>query len=132
MTSYKTAKAKKPYTDGNFIKEVCQDILSCYGKEGDHISDMIKQIPMSRSTVTRRISDIGTYVTKGLNSSLLACKYFSLALDESTDISDISQLVIFVRCVDKNYEITEEILKLHSFHGTTKGIDIFNAVANAV
>jgi hypothetical protein len=50
---------------------------------------------------------------------------FSLSLDESTDCKDISQLSIFIRGVDSNFDITEELLKLVSIYSTTKGIDIF-------
>ena len=56
------------------------------------------------------------------------CKYFSLALDESTDVMDVSQLLIFTRTIDSSYEVHEELLKLVSLHDTTKGTDIFNAV----
>lgn len=56
------------------------------------------------------------------------CRYFSLCLDESTDISDVSQLCIFVRCIQNDFSISEELLSLASLHDTTRGIDIFNAV----
>ena len=35
-------------------------------------------------------------------------EYFSLALDESTDISDTSQLLVFVRGVDADFSVYEE------------------------
>ncbi|KAL2089187.1 hypothetical protein ACEWY4_016086 [Coilia grayii] len=60
------------------------------------------------------------------------CKYFSLALDESTDVMDVSQLLIFARTIDSTFEVHEELLKLVSLHGTTKGTDIFNAVNTVV
>ena len=56
------------------------------------------------------------------------CKYFSLALDESTEVMDVSQLQIFTRTIDSTFEVHEELLKLVSLHDTTKGTDIFNAV----
>lgn len=34
---------------------------------------------------------------------------FSIALDESTDISDTAQLAIFIREVDVDFNITEEL-----------------------
>ena len=48
------------------------------------------------------------------------CKYFSLALDESTDVMDVSQLLILIRTIDSSYEVHEELLKLVSLHDTTK------------
>lgn len=60
------------------------------------------------------------------------CAYFSIALDESTDVSDVSQLLIFVRVISPQFEVYEELLELCSLHGTTKRSDIFNAVKNAI
>ena len=63
--------------------------------------------------------------------------YFSQALDESTDISDISQLLIFIWTVNENFSVCAELLKVSLLHGTTKGIDIrvernsFVAIADA-
>ena len=37
---------------------------------------------------------------------------FSVAIDESTDITDIAQLAIFIRGVDETLAITEEFLEL--------------------
>ncbi|KAF0771046.1 Uncharacterized protein FWK35_00009294 [Aphis craccivora] len=53
-------------------------------------------------------------------------------LDESTDVSDVSQLLIFVRVISSQFEMYEKLLELCSLHGSTKGIDIFNAVKNAI
>ncbi|GBM65840.1 Protein Hook [Araneus ventricosus] len=46
-------------------------------------------------------------------------------MDESTDINDTAQLVLFIRGVDENFEITEELACMRSLKGTTKGCDIF-------
>ncbi|GBO04473.1 General transcription factor II-I repeat domain-containing protein 2A [Araneus ventricosus] len=46
-------------------------------------------------------------------------------MDESTDINDTAQLVLFIRGVDENFEITEELACMHSLKGTRKGYDIF-------
>jgi hypothetical protein len=58
--------------------------------------------------------------------------YFSIALDESTDVSNVSQLLIFVRVISPQFEIYEELLELCSLHGSNKGIDIFNTVKNVI
>ncbi|GFY45204.1 proteinral transcription factor ii-i repeat domain-containing protein 2a [Trichonephila inaurata madagascariensis] len=54
------------------------------------------------------------------------------ALDESTDVSDAAQVLIFIRGVDKSYEVYEELLDIDSIHGTTTGADIFKGVENAI
>jgi hypothetical protein len=40
------------------------------------------------------------------------CEYYSLGLDESTDIRDVCKLVLFDCTIDKNSAIKEEFLKL--------------------
>ncbi|CAM5112317.1 unnamed protein product [Natator depressus] len=44
----------------------------------------------------------------------LRSEWFSLTLDESTDISDTSQLLLFIRRVSSNFEVTEELASVHS------------------
>ena len=85
-------------------------------------------VSLSRRTVTRRIAEIHDHVEGKLKQLIHDCKYFSLALDESTDVMDVSQLLIFIRTIDSSFEVHEELLKLVSLHDTTKGTDIFNAV----
>lgn len=50
------------------------------------------------------------------------------ALDESTDISDASQLMVFIRTVNKNFDIFEDLLYCCPLRDTTRGIDIYNAL----
>ncbi|GFR24566.1 general transcription factor II-I repeat domain-containing protein 2 [Trichonephila clavata] len=59
-------------------------------------------------------------------------EWFSLALDESTDVSDTAQVLIYIRGVDKSYEVHEELLDMYSIHGTTTGRDIFKGVEMAI
>lgn len=89
-------------------------------------------VSLSRRTVTRRISDIHDHVEGKLKHVMQDCKYFSLALDESTDVTDVGQLLIFARNVNSSFEVDEELLKMVSLHDTTKGMDIFNGVHSVV
>lgn len=56
---------------------------------------------------------------------------YSLAVDESTDNSDIAQLSIIIRRVDSSLCVTE-LLGLRSMHGTTTGKDLFEEVSRCV
>ena len=51
-----------------------------------------------------------------------------MAIDESTDITSTAQLAVFVRGIDQECNITEEILGLQAMKDTTTGDDIFNEV----
>ena len=46
-------------------------------------------------------------------------------MDESTDLTSTSQLLIFIRGVNFNFEITEQLASVCSMHGTTTGEDLF-------
>ena len=51
-----------------------------------------------------------------------------MALDESVDVTDVSQLMIFARLVDESFEVKEELLTLHPLTGGRKGSDIYEAL----
>ncbi len=58
--------------------------------------------------------------------------FFSLALDESNDMQDTAQLLIFVRGVDHSiFEVTEDLAALQSLKGTSTGRDIFDKVSRS-
>ena len=56
------------------------------------------------------------------------CSFFLLAFDESADICDVAQLSIFVRGIDDNFNVFEELIGFESLHGKTRGSDIFEKV----
>ncbi|CAH2087215.1 unnamed protein product [Euphydryas editha] len=96
------------------------------------LADKFESVVLSHQTVARRIDDMGEYVSKKIRDYIVKCEYYSLCLDESTDQTDIGQLIIFIRCISKDFSITEEILNLVPLHGSTKGTDIFQAVNKTV
>ena len=56
----------------------------------------------------------------------------SVALDESTDVTDTAQLAIYVRGVDDKFEVMEELLKVTPMHGHTTAQDIFRQLCDAI
>ncbi|GFW91500.1 DUF4371 domain-containing protein [Trichonephila clavipes] len=104
----------KPFTDGNYIK----DCLIAVVKENcSEKLDLFTQISLSRQTVERRIENISREICASLNTITTSFVYFSLALDETSDINDTAQLAIFIRGVDSQINITEERLELVSLKG---------------
>ena len=123
------AKHGKPFTEGTFIKD-------CVMKMVENICPEKKQefanVCLARNTVARRVEDISSDIQRQLGDRGEAFDYFSLACDESTDASDTAQLLIFLRGVDNNMNITEELLDLQSMKGQTRGSDLFVSVCEAV
>ena len=54
---------------------------------------------------------------------------FAIQLDESTDVSNCAQLLVYVRYVTK-YAIRSELLLINEIRTTTKGEDAFELVDN--
>ncbi|XP_068217891.1 general transcription factor II-I repeat domain-containing protein 2A-like [Palaemon carinicauda] len=55
-----------------------------------------------------------------------AFSLYSLALDESCDIANTAQLAVYIRGVDNEYNVTEEMASLQSMKGTTTGQNVFD------
>ena len=53
-------------------------------------------------------------------------------MNESTDVSDISQLLVCICTVDKNFIAGEELLKTCPLYGSAKGIDISTSLVSVV
>ena len=70
----------------------------------------IDNISLSRRTVTRRIDELATNIETVLKELASKFKYFSLAIDESTDVANTAQLAVFVRGIDDDFNITEKCL----------------------
>lgn len=130
IVSAEIAKAKKSFTDGEFVKKCCIEVAQAFGQE--KFSNELKNVSLSKQTVSRRIEEISKHVSSEISNIVSESSYFSLALDESTDLTDTAQLLIFIRTIDNNFMINEELLALESLHGNTKGQDIFDALMKAL
>ena len=82
--------------------------------------------------MARRVADLSQHVTCKLKSAMKNCSYFSVALDEIVDVTDVSQVMIFARLVDESFEVQEELLTLHPLTGGRKGSDIYEALNSVV
>ncbi|GFR25913.1 general transcription factor II-I repeat domain-containing protein 2 [Trichonephila clavata] len=123
------AKCGKPFTDGEMIKEC---IIAVAEEMCPEKVNLLKTVSMSANTVARRVENIAENISSQLFDKNGHVEWFSLALDESTDVSDTAQVLVYIRGVDKSYEVHEELLDMYSIHGTTTGRDIFKGVKMAI
>ena len=63
---------------------------------------------------------------------MVSFQWLSIALDESTDIQDTAQLLIYLRGIDENFENTEELLSMESPKDTVTGKDLYSSVINSL
>ena len=115
----------KPFAEGEFIEKVLEAVA--YHMIPDN-KDLFSNISLSRPTVTRRIANITEDVKQQVINHCGDFKYFSIAVDESTDAKDTAQLAVFVCGVNDNFEILEEFLQLMPLKDTTTGQDILDSV----
>lgn len=120
------AKAKKPHTIAEtLIRPAAMAI--CRTMHGDKLASDIEQIPLSDNTISRRISEMANDVKCQLVERIKDGKKFSLQLDESTDISNAAQLLVFVRYCHEG-KLLEDLLFCCVLEGTCTGRDIFDKV----
>ena len=124
------AKKMKSFREGELVKACAIKMAEAFGEE--KIAEKFKTVSLSHQTIARRVAELSQHVTCKLKSAMKNCSYFSVALDESVDVNDISQLMIFARMVDENFEVQEELLTLHPLTGETKGSDIYEALNSVV
>jgi len=128
--AWNTAKANKPATEGEFLTTTfidCANSLLSDFKNKDDIIKQILKLQISDSTVIRRVEVISDNILSQLLKDIESAALFSLALDESTDRTDIGQLVVWVR-FPKGDTFSYEMLSLLPLTNQTRGQDIHSAV----
>ncbi|XP_060137961.1 general transcription factor II-I repeat domain-containing protein 2-like isoform X2 [Zootoca vivipara] len=123
------ARTGRPFGYGEFVKEC---IISASKELCPEKTDLFRTLSLSGPAVTRSIEEMGGNLHEHLQNSSKKLCYFSLALDESTDVRDSAQLLIFIRGTNDNFEVTEELAALQSINGTTTEEDIFEKVCQTL
>ncbi|XP_076357306.1 general transcription factor II-I repeat domain-containing protein 2-like [Tachypleus tridentatus] len=128
-TSYKIvhrmAERGKPFTDGNFIKECMMEAANELCPEK---ANFFESISLSATSVVRRAEELGENIALQIRQKARNFPWYSLALGESTDLSSTSLLLLFIRGVNVDFQIMEELASVCSMHGRTTGEDIFMEV----
>lgn len=94
--SLQIAKAGKPHTIGEQLclllaKEMTRIIC------GEKVAKDLNLVPLSNDTVSQRIKDMAENVIKTLIKRINNSQYFAIQLDETTDVADLVDLLVYVR-----------------------------------
>ncbi|CAH1958010.1 unnamed protein product [Acanthoscelides obtectus] len=128
--SYHTAKQKKPHTIGEELIKPCalKAPLIILGEDAEQ---KMRSISLSNNTVKRRLDDIAADINSQIINKVKLSKFFAISCDESNDIVNCAQLIVYVRYIGGDI-IEEEILYSQSLTAGTTSEDIFNAISNFV
>ena len=126
VASYQIAKQKKGHTIGEdllmpVMKEVVKIII------GEKESKKLNAISLSNSTVKRRITDMSDDILEQILTHVKASPFYSIQLDESTDIAGVPQISLFIRYIN-NGAVLEDLLFCKALKLHTKGEDIFQCL----
>ncbi|XP_015974818.2 general transcription factor II-I repeat domain-containing protein 2-like [Rousettus aegyptiacus] len=122
VISEKIARASKPFTDGEFIKDC---LLSAAEIMCPDQKQAFSNISLTGNTVAQRVKDMAENLQDKLREKVKSFVTFSIAVDENTYINNTSQLIIFIRGVDENFDITEELLDMVPMRDSTSENDLF-------
>uniref|UniRef100_A0A3Q1CR85 HAT C-terminal dimerisation domain-containing protein n=1 Tax=Amphiprion ocellaris TaxID=80972 RepID=A0A3Q1CR85_AMPOC len=126
-------RKKRPFTDSETVKDcmlaVINEVINDE-KMKVTITSAIKSIPLSDTSNIRRVEILATEVFDSLLKDLKKTPVMSIAVDESTDMSDTAQLCVYVRFFDSDRAcFREELLCLLPLKGHTTGEIFFDKIS---
>ncbi|XP_060788258.1 general transcription factor II-I repeat domain-containing protein 2-like [Neoarius graeffei] len=120
----------KPFTDGEYMKEslvkISEHLFSDF-KNKTEIIQKIKDMPLSAKTVKDRANKMANNITDQQIKDINSAPAYSIACDESCDVTDIEQTAVLCRYVNSDGP-QEEMIGLMPLKGQTRGEDICEAV----
>lgn len=78
------------------------------------------------------VEDVAGNIWKTVRQKIRSFVAYSIAIDEITDINDTTQLAIFIRGVDDNFDVAEELLDTVPMTGAKSGNEILLCVENSL
>ncbi|KAJ8871396.1 hypothetical protein PR048_027713, partial [Dryococelus australis] len=115
------AKNQMSSRSGEIVKQ-CAIKMAKYFGDGK-LAENFETVSLSHQTVSR---------TSEISKRLDENKYFSVALDESTDMTEVCQLIIIVKTVEEQLSIKEELFDLVPLPTSAKGSDIYSGLVSVV
>lgn len=124
--SYRIAKNGKNHTVAeNLISGCIKDAVKCM--LGEEYVGKIDKIPLSNNTVSRRIRDMSDDIETSVAQKIKKSPFFSIQVDESTDVASLSVLLVIARYLNENVP-EENLLLCYPLTERCTGEDIFHVI----
>ncbi|XP_070584365.1 SCAN domain-containing protein 3-like [Erythrolamprus reginae] len=126
LVANRIAKAKKPFTIGEELilpaaKDICQELL------GEAAVKKVAQVPLSASTVSRRINEIAEDIEVQLLERINASPWYAIQVDESTDVDNKAVMLVYVRYIFQE-DLHEDMLCVLLLPANTTGAELFKSL----
>ena len=121
VVAKKIARSARPFTNGEFVRECMQEVAKVIIPDK---SRLFEDISLFRNSIARRMEDIGEDLSEELSSKTSKFQCFSLAFDESTDMTDTGQMLVFIRGVTEPLFVHKDFLELVFLRGTARGLNV--------
>ncbi|XP_015685817.1 protein ZBED8-like, partial [Protobothrops mucrosquamatus] len=130
LVALRIARAMKPHT-------IAEDLLLPAAKDivrvmiGDEFVTKLSAISSSNDTVRRRTDDMSADILDQVIQEIKSAPLpiFSIQLDESTDVANCSQLLVYVRYINDG-DFKDEFLFCKPLETTTTARDVFDIVGS--
>ena len=126
LVSLRIAKTAQPHTIAErLILPAAKDLVENLIEEAQ--ARKLDEVPVSNNTVCRRIQNMADYSKLQLVRRVAESPFFAIQLDESTDVTNCSQLLVYVRYV-YDFEMIEDFLFCKPLEGRSTSVEIFKVL----
>ena len=126
LVSLRIAKTAQPHTIAErLILPAAKDLVE--NLIGEAQAQKLDEVPVSNDTVCRCIQDMADYSKSQLVRRVAESPFFAIQLDESTDVTNFPQLLVYVRYV-YDFEMIENFLFCKPLERQTTSVEIFKVL----
>ncbi|XP_060845847.1 SCAN domain-containing protein 3-like [Rhopalosiphum padi] len=124
--AFMVAQQKKPHTLGETLikPSILKAVEIVLGEESKR---KVSQISLSDNTIKRRIDELALDIQNQLIHKLKNSVFFTIQCDESTDVANCCQLLVYCRFINEK-TIAEELMFSQALSSTSKGSDVLSAI----
>nr|XP_031539867.1 zinc finger MYM-type protein 6 isoform X2 [Vicugna pacos] len=128
LIAFQIAASKKPFSIAEelikpYLVEMCSEVL------GSSAGDKMKTIALSNNTIGHRIDELSADIEDQLIQKVRESKWFALQIDESSEISNTTLLLCYIRFIDYGCsDIKEELLCCIEMPSQMTDFDVFEVI----